>query len=147
MFGYMYVRGTDGSICWVAYRENGILDVNGDFMGSGIGVNWVADVAQYFELTIDMDAKTVSLSIDGSPVALVQNYPFSDHAGIASNIWRMSFQLGYTTEHAYAVDDMMICGGLPLGVPEFEVSAALMVSVVLAGYLLSKKFSILKPRI
>jgi hypothetical protein len=92
----------------VEYRENGEIDFNDLFTGSGIGVNYTFDVSQYFELVIDLDTKTTSLSIDGVPVALCQNMNYYQAA--ASDLAHMNFEVGYTTYQAFALDDMKIEG-------------------------------------
>ncbi len=106
-FGPMVIRDSSSLIvAAVAFRGSGIIDFNDLYASSGIGVSYTTDVSQYFELTIDMDAKTTSLSIDGVPVAVAQNAPF--YQSSASNIGQMNFEVGYTTAQAYALDDMKI---------------------------------------
>lgn len=90
----------------------------------------------------DATKTTVCLAIaEGGPVeqgmvvALCDDAPFDDtHFNNVDNEELMDNILARFWDHSYTP------------IPEFEVSAALMVSVVLAGYLLSKKFSIPKPR-
>ena len=107
IFGPMIFRDSSNLIlAGVAYRENGEIDFNDLFTGSGIGVTYTPDVSQYFELTIDLDVKVTSLSIDGVPVALCQNTNYYE-AG-ASDLAHMNFEVGYTTEQAFALDDMKI---------------------------------------
>lgn len=107
IFGPMVFRDSSSLIlAAVAYRENGTIDFNDQFMYSGIGVSWTPDVSQFFELTIDLDTKITSLSIDGTPVALCQNMNY--YQANASDLAHMNFEVGYTTYQAYALDDMKI---------------------------------------
>ena len=107
MFAPMVIRDSSNLVlAAVAFRENGIIDFNDLFAGSGIGVSYNQGVSQLFELTIDLDIKTTSLSIDGVPVALCQNMNYYE-AG-AADLAHMNFEVGYTTYQAYALDDMKI---------------------------------------
>ena len=107
IFGPMVFRDSSSLIlAAVAYREDGKIDFNDLFAGSGIGVSYTPDISQFFELTIDLDSKTTSLSIDGVPVALCQNMNYYE-AG-AADLAHMNFEVGYTTYQAYALDDMRI---------------------------------------
>jgi len=108
IFGAMVFRDSGALIlAAVEYRENGIIDFSELFTGTGIGVTWTPDVSQLFEVTIDLDAKTVSLSIDGVPVASCQNLNYKEAAAI--DLARMNFEVGYTTPQAFALDNLMIC--------------------------------------
>jgi hypothetical protein len=107
MFAPMVIRDSSNLIlAGVAYRENGIIDFNDLFTGSGIGVTYTQGVSQFFELTIDMDAKTTSLAMDGFPIPLCQNKNFYETG--ASDLAHMNFEVGYTTYQAYALDDLKI---------------------------------------
>lgn len=109
MFAPMVIRDSSNLIlAAVAYREAGEIDFNDMFTGLGIGVTYTPGVSQYFELVIDMDAKTTSLSIDGVPVPLCQNMNFYETG--ASDLAHMNFEVGYTTAQAYALDDLKIEG-------------------------------------
>ena len=107
VFGPMVFRdSSDLILAAVEYRENGIIDFNDLFTTSGIGVPYTRGISQFFELTIDLDAKTTSLTIDGFPIPLCQNMPYYE-AG-AADLAQMNFEVGYTTYQAYALDDMKI---------------------------------------
>lgn len=107
IFGSMAFRDSSSLIlAAVVYREDGKIDFNDLYMGSGIGVTYTPDVSQYFELTINLDTKTTSLSIDGIPVPLCQNMNYYETG--ASDLAQMNFEVGYTTEQAFALDDLMI---------------------------------------
>ena len=91
----------------VIYRDNGIIDFNGLFAAAGIGVAWTEERSQLFELTINMDRRTTSLSINGNPVATCQNMAFLEPN--AADLAGMSFEVGLTTAQAFGLDDMRIC--------------------------------------
>jgi len=68
--------------------------------------SWTQNVSQAFELTVDMDAKTTSLNINGSPVANAQNVPFVT-AGV-STLDRVSVDLGTTGTQRFGWDDILV---------------------------------------
>ncbi len=106
-FASMTFRDSSANIiAALEYRPSGILDFNDLFTATGIGVAWTADVAQNFELTVDLSAKATSLSIDGAPVATAQSMPFYQIA--AANLNYMGLEIGCTTSQGYALDDMDI---------------------------------------
>ena len=108
IFATMAFRDSSGRVlASVAYRESGVIDFNDLFPGAGIGVAYAEEVSQLFELLIDLDKMTTSLSIDGTPVASCQNMNFYEAA--ASDLARMNFEVGYTTGQAFALDNMAIC--------------------------------------
>jgi len=104
----MVLRDSRGLIlAHVGYMGGGIIDFNNLFTFSGIGVAWTPDVSQLFEVTIDLDAKTVSLAVDGVPIPSCQNLAYMDAAAV--DLARMSFSVGLTTPQAFALDDLSIC--------------------------------------
>ena len=108
IFATMNFRDSSGLVlAGVEYRESGVIDFNSLFTGAGIGVAWAEEVSQLFEVLIDLNKKTASLSIDGTPVASCQNINFGQPA--ASNLAHMNFEVGYTTGQAFALDNMTIC--------------------------------------
>jgi hypothetical protein len=42
------------------------------------GVTWSQNVSQTFTLTVNLDSRTTSLSINGTPVSAAQGIPFVD---------------------------------------------------------------------
>jgi len=107
LFATINVRDSSGLvIAAVAYRPGGVLDFNDLYATSGIGVSWTPMKKQHFEFEIDLDAKTVNLKIDGTPVAVATGAPY--YQSTAANINSLNFEVGYTTDQAYAVDNMVI---------------------------------------
>jgi hypothetical protein len=65
--------------------------------------SWTQNVAQTFELTVNMTTHTTSLSIDGSPVANAQNVAFTP-----TTLSTVSVELGTTGTQHFAWDDIVV---------------------------------------
>jgi hypothetical protein len=65
--------------------------------------SWTQGVAQSFELTVDMDTKTTSLSINGSPVNNAQNVAFT-----ATALSRVGVEFGTTGTQRFGWDDVLV---------------------------------------
>lgn len=74
------VRSSTGAeIARVEYTQVASMNVL-NFNGNRLDSPWVRNVKQKFDITIDLDAKTMSLSINGipaQPLAKTQNIPFT----------------------------------------------------------------------
>jgi len=63
---------------FLSYLIGNLLDFNGLSPQEGIGVRWTLDVAQDFEVIVDLDRRTLSLAIDGSAVSEFQDVAFAN---------------------------------------------------------------------
>ena len=74
-FTTVAVRDTSNRLIGsLEYRDARRLSFNGS--GNQLATQWTANVGQLFEWTIDMQAMTIDLSIDGVPQPEVQGRPF-----------------------------------------------------------------------
>jgi hypothetical protein len=74
-FFYMSFSSSNSQILGsVEYRLNGVDSVNGST--NEIPVGYVPNVAQFFEVELDLQTKTLNLSIDGVPVPEAQGIRF-----------------------------------------------------------------------
>ena len=96
----------------VAYRPGGVLTRG--FEVDPLPVSWTRGVSQFFEMTIDLDNRLLSLSIDGASVQGFQNVPF-DRPGTVLGL--VSMELGGTFAQTFAWDDIKIVRKVPAGVP------------------------------
>lgn len=96
------VRGTNGTlVASIEYREHGLLTWNGP--SETIPVLYRQNRNNAFVLTVDLIAKTVSLSIDGIAIAGFQNRAF---AQATTDVARIGFEEGGTAPQTFAVDDL-----------------------------------------
>lgn len=96
------VRGTNGAlVASIEYREHGLLSWNGPT--EVIPVLYRQNRNNAFILTVDLLAKTVSLSIDGVAIAGFQNRAF---AQATTDVARIGFETGGTAPQTFAVDDL-----------------------------------------
>lgn len=104
------LRDSAGNIlASLAYRPNNILDYNDQFPSTGIGVFWRRNTAQTFEIEVDLDRKTTLLRIDGR--IIFESVPFYQTA--ASDLARISMELGTTSAQTLAWDDIEIIAIVP----------------------------------
>jgi len=52
------------------------------YNGATLPIGWVQHVSQFFEIVVDLGAKTTSLRIDGTPIAGFQGVPFVNAAAL-----------------------------------------------------------------
>ena len=93
------------------YRPSGQLTYNSNRAGGPIAVgSWAQDVAQLFEITVDLDTHVTSLSIDGTPIEAAQGQPYPDPTGTATNLAQINMELGCVAppQQTYAWDDIEI---------------------------------------
>ena len=96
------VRGTNGAlVASIEYREHGSLTWNGPT--ETIPVLYRQNRNNAFVLTVDLLAKTVSLSIDGVAIAGFQNRAF---AQATTDVARIGFEAGGTAPQTFAADDL-----------------------------------------
>jgi len=74
---------------------------------SDIDVTYERGVSQLFMVTIDLDARTVSLSVDGVAVGSCQNLNFANPA--ASDLAQMNFEVHGSGPQGFALDALSIC--------------------------------------
>ena len=76
------IRSVAGlEIARVSYRSVSSQDFL-DYNNVALPVSWVQHVSQFFEIVVNLDTKTTSLRIDGTPVAGFQNVPFVNAAAL-----------------------------------------------------------------
>ncbi len=95
----------------VEYRPSGQLTYNSNRVGGPITVgSWAQDVAQLFEITVDLDNHVTSLSINSTSVAAAQGLPYPDPTGTAANLAQINMELGCVAppQQTYAWDDIVI---------------------------------------
>jgi hypothetical protein len=85
------------------YRTMGVLSFNGS--GNPLDTEWNVYIAQFFEMTLDMQAQTVNLSIDGVPDPEAQSLPFYQPG---SSLRRL--HISGTGACALAIEDIEITG-------------------------------------
>ena len=93
---------------------SGVLNFNSSTNPIG---TWTQNVAQTFRLTVNMDAQTVSLSIDGVSLDGVQNVPFT-----ATTLGAVSVEFGTTGTQRFAWDDISVrdaAGAAPIFSADF----------------------------
>lgn len=88
----------------VEYREAAALSCNGS--GNPLDVGWSANTSQLFEMTLDMTAETVSLSVDGVPQSGVQGLSFYQSGITMLEQFRVESAGGYEL----VIDDIEILG-------------------------------------
>lgn len=94
-------------IASVEYRPGGALTYNSNTLNAPAGT-WARDVSQLFEITVDLNQKLTSLSIDGAPVVSLQGVAFVQNA---ANIGQINMELGCVISEApqtYAWDDIVV---------------------------------------
>ncbi len=102
--GTVSLFSTDGRlIASVAHAPNQLLIYNNSGV-PGTGVSWATDIAQRFEVDIDLVNKETSLRIDGVPVK--DNAPFADEG--AADMNRIALTIGGTKTISFVVDDIEI---------------------------------------
>jgi len=92
------------------YRQGYLLSFNG--AGNVVPDGYQIDVVQEFEITLDMTAKTTSLSVDGVPVEGLQD--ISQYQVLGDGMKWLSFSPGGLAAMEFVVDDIEItadCGG------------------------------------
>jgi len=97
----------------VEYRQGLDLSFNG--IGNQIPGGFQIDVMQEFEITLDMAAKTTSLSVDGVPVPGLQN--ISQYQVNGDGMKSLSFEAGGLDNLQFVIDDIEViaeCGGTPV---------------------------------
>ena len=96
----------------LAYRPSGQLGYGTSSTTPEISAGtWAQNVAQSFQITVDLNAKTTSLSINGAPVAAAQSVPFYESQ--ASSLAYIGFELGCTSAQTLAWDDVEIRAANP----------------------------------
>ncbi len=86
------------------YRDGGLLTFSGS--GRQLSVAYATDVAQLFEVELDMAEGTASLWIDGAAVAEAQDVAFVQ--GGTTNLRRFSGEPGLIDTYQLAVDDIHV---------------------------------------
>ncbi|MCG3116451.1 MAG: DUF1565 domain-containing protein [Candidatus Manganitrophus sp. SA1] len=109
-FASIVLRDSAGRIlASLAYRPNGFLDYNDASSANGIGVSWRQNIAQTFEIDVDLNTKTTLLRIDGR--IIIRSAPFYEAA--AADLARISMELGTTSAQTLAWDDIDITATVP----------------------------------
>ena len=112
-FSIAAYSANDKLLSGVEYRQGYILN----FRGSNLEVpgGYQRDVVQEFEITLDMVAKTTSLSVDGVPIPDCQDISQFNITGDGLN--RVFFSPGGVDPLQFVVDDIEItsdCSGTPI---------------------------------
>ena len=106
-FAAVYVQSYDGVLGTVVYRGGGVLTWGSDV--TPLAVSWTRGVSQYFELTVDLDRRVLSLSIDNTPQPALQDVPFADTA--AGRPYEVGMKVGALcppVAQTFAWDDIKI---------------------------------------
>lgn len=96
--------GAGGVVASVHYRQLGQITLNNQ---TNVVGSWTRDVAQTFEMTIDMDKRTTSLKINQIAVAGAQDVPFQSSSGPAV-FDRLDIHVGGSTAEVHAWDDIEV---------------------------------------
>lgn len=104
VFASTAFSGAGGVVASVDYRELGRVTLNSQ---TNVVGSWTRDVAQTFEMTIDLDNRTTSLKIDQIAVPGAQAVPFQSPSGPAS-FDRIILAAGGTTPAVHAWDDLEV---------------------------------------
>jgi hypothetical protein len=103
-FGSTTFSGGGGVVASVHYRQPGQITLNSQ---TNVVGSWTRDVAQTFEMTIDMDKRTTSLKINQIAVPGAQTIPFSSPSGPAV-FDQISIHVGGSTPEVHAWDDIEV---------------------------------------
>jgi len=100
-FGAIVLRDDQSRILGaVEYRANGVVTYNGITVP---GVAWVKDIPRQFRIRLDLTGRKSSLYVDGQ-LKLV-SIPYFQTS--ATNLWRVSMELGGTSAQSFAWDDIL----------------------------------------
>ena len=91
----------------VSYGPNGQIHSQTNDSSYVVGA-WTRDVSQLFEVTIDLERRVTSLSIDGTPVSNSQNIPIVEPEAEDFARIGMGDCTGYVAEQSLAWDDITI---------------------------------------
>jgi hypothetical protein len=98
----------------VEYRSNGVHTVNS--VAHQLSIGYTANVAQLFELELDVASKTLNLSIDGVPVPEAQGLSFVQIA--PDGLRYIGTAFGLADLYSVAIDDLHVtasgCPGVPV---------------------------------
>ena len=86
------------------YRQGGVLSFNGS--GNQLDVGWSTNSSRLFEMTLDMQTETVSLSVDGVPQSAAQGLSFYQSGITMLEQFRVESSGGY----GLVIDDIEIIG-------------------------------------
>lgn len=103
-FGFIAFSGVGGVAANVDYRQPGRITLNTQ---TNVVGSWTRDVAQTFEMTIDMDRRTTSLKINQIAVPGAQAVPFKSPSGPAV-LNEITIHAGGTTPEVHAWDDIEV---------------------------------------
>jgi len=103
-FGAITFGGAGGVVASVHHRQQGQITLNTQ---SNVVGSWTRDVAQTFEMTIDMDNRTTSLKINQIAVPGAQSVPFQSSSGPAI-FDRINLDVGGTTPAVHVWDDIEV---------------------------------------
>jgi len=107
-FNGIVLRDTGGLILGsVEYRPGGNITYDSNTLNAAAGT-WVQNVSQLFSITVDLGAKTTSLSINGTPVSTLQGVAFVQSG--AANLASISMELGCVAPptQTYAWDNIVV---------------------------------------
>ena len=96
--------GAGGVVATVDFRPLGQITLNSQ---TNVVGSWTRDVAQTFEMTIDMDKRTTSLKINQIAVPGAQAVPFQSPSGPAV-FDRINIIVGGSTPEVHAWDDIEV---------------------------------------
>jgi hypothetical protein len=103
-FASVGFSGAGGVVATVDYRRLGEITLNSQ---TNVVGSWTRDVAQTFEMTIDMDKRTISLKINQIAVPGAQAVPFSSASGPAV-FNRIFLGVGGSSAEVHAWDDIEV---------------------------------------
>ncbi len=103
-FGFILFSGAGGVVANLDYRQLGRITLNSQTNVIG---SWTRDVAQTFEMTIDMDKRTTSLKINQIAVPGAQAVPFKSPSGPAA-LEQITIHAGGSTPEVHAWDDIEV---------------------------------------
>jgi len=111
-------------IASLEYRPNGLLSYSTPSTSpptapTSIGIGWVQNVSQLFEITVDLAEQVTSLRVNGVLVPGFESVPFVQSG--ASSVARIAFELGGTTAQSVAWDDISIYAAELEGAPEADL--------------------------
>lgn len=103
-FGSIGFSGAGGVVASVDHRRLGQITLNNQ---TNVVGSWTRDVAQTFEMTINMDKRTTSLKINQVAVPGAQDVPFQSPSGPAV-FDRVNIHVGGSTPEVHAWDDIEV---------------------------------------
>ena len=115
--GYWYVAMTGPATVLAAVEYRGAFKLTLNGSGNELGVGYTADVPQQFEVVLNMESQTLSLSIDGTPRPEAQDVSFMQ-SNPTGEMDAVRFLFGLTDNYQAVVDDIEVvgtdCGTVPV---------------------------------